>query len=197
MNNRNIAAVAALLICGLSGAAVRAADQPSEQPADPGLWQKHTYSFMFMGFTSTYSCEGLATKLKLLLLAAGARADSRSVPAGCGSGYGQVDKFASANLTFYTLVPAAYAPSTAEGPSVGGVWRPVTVTRLSPRELELGDCELVEQFKRAVLPQFTTRNVVDRTTCVPHQLSGTTVNLNFETFAIPQSPAKVATNPQP
>ena len=30
-----------------------------------------------MGFTSTYSCDGLASKLKLLLIASGARPDAK------------------------------------------------------------------------------------------------------------------------
>ncbi len=52
------------------------ADAPSA--GEPGVWQKHQYSFAFMGFTSTYSCDGLADKLKLLLIAAGARHDVKS-----------------------------------------------------------------------------------------------------------------------
>jgi hypothetical protein len=53
----------------------------------------------------------------------------------------------------------------------------------SPRELGLGDCELVEQFRDKVLPMFTTRDVENRMTCVPNQLSGTVINLKFEVFA--------------
>ena len=110
-------------------------------------------------------------------------------------GSGHVDKFARADLIFYTLVPAADAPATAEGPPVGGTWRTVELSRRSPRELELGDCELVEQFKSDLLPKFTTRNIVDQSTCVPHQLSGTSFNLEFESFAALAPNPKLATNP--
>jgi hypothetical protein len=41
-----------------------------------------------MGFTSTYSCDGLADKIKVLLIAAGARRDSKSRPGACASGFG-------------------------------------------------------------------------------------------------------------
>ena len=51
--------------------AAATADAP---PGGAGIWQKHEYSFVSMGFTSTYSCDGLADKLKRLLLAAGALA---------------------------------------------------------------------------------------------------------------------------
>jgi hypothetical protein len=188
------ATCANLLLCGVLVSSMSAAEESSQAP---GVWQKQEYSFVFMGFTSTYSCDGLAAKLKLLLIAAGARADAKALPGGCASGFGRVDKFARADLTFYTLVPAAGAAhSTAAGPNVGGTWRPVAISRRSPRELELGDCELVEQFRSNVLPKFTTRNLVDQTTCVPHQLSGTSFNLTFESFAALAKNPKLAASPK-
>jgi hypothetical protein len=159
--------------------------------ADPeqGVWQKHEYSFQFLGFTSTYSCEGLAGKLKVLLLAAGARADAKSTSSACTRGYGSPDKFARANLTFYTLAPVGNGDNA--GPPVIGVWRSVILADRSPRELALGDCELVEQFRDKVLPMFATRNIDNRMTCVPNQLSGSLINLKFEVFtALPAAKKK-------
>jgi hypothetical protein len=135
-----------------------------------------------MGFTSTYSCDGLADKIKVLLIAAGARRDSKSRPGACASGFGRPDKFARADLTFYTLAPPADATSS-DGKQVDGTWRSVSFSNRSPRELSTGDCELVEQFRSNVLPMFTTRNIADRTTCIPHQESGSAINLQFESFA--------------
>ena len=146
-----------------------------------GNWQKHEYSFAFLGFTSTYSCDGLADKLKILLIASGARPDVKAQSGACAFGYGQPDNFARANLTFYTLSPGA-ATADPSTPPVDGIWRAVTLARRSPRTLELGDCELVEQFKSNVLPMFDTRNVTSRTTCIPHQESGSVVDLQFEAF---------------
>ena len=176
---------------------------------EPGVWQKHQYSFAFMGFTTTYSCDGLADKLKLLLIAAGARHDVKSQAGACASGFGRPDKFARADLTFYTLTPGAAdaapgeadaapgaAPSAADtatgGKPVDGIWKPVAFADRSPRELSTGDCELVEQFRSNVLPMFTTRNVDSRTTCVPHQNSGSVINLKFESFAAPPRRAHAA-----
>jgi hypothetical protein len=150
----------------------------------PGTWQSHKYTFQFMGFTTTYSCDGLADKLRIVLLAAGARSDVKSVPGACASGFGRPDKFARADLTFFTLAPAD--SSSAAGDGVQGVWRPVALAARQPRQLALGDCELVEQFRQQVLPMFTTRNVVGNTTCIPHQLSGSNIDLKFEAFtAVP------------
>jgi hypothetical protein len=150
-------------------------DAPARQP---GVWQKHQYSFEFLGFTSTYSCDGLADKIKVLLLAAGARRDSKSYPGACANGFGSPDKFA--------LAPSG---TDTSGKPVDGVWRPVVFADRSPRELTTGDCELVEQFRNNVLPMFTTRNAEDHITCVPHQNSGSLISLRFESFtAAPRGP---------
>jgi hypothetical protein len=170
------AAFAAALLLG--GAAL--ADDPAAAAAQPGTWQSHKYTFQFLGFTTTYSCDGLADKLRLLLLAAGARADVKAQPGACASGFGRPDKFARADLTFYTLTPTE-APTDAK--PVNGTWRPVTFANNSPRELGLGDCELIEQFRDRVLPMFNTRNVVSNTACVPYQYSGSTIDLKFDSFA--------------
>jgi len=162
------------------------ADEPSAR--EPGVWQKHEYSFAYLGFTSTYSCDGLADKIRVLLIAAGARQDAKSRPGVCASGFGRPDKFARADLTFYTL-----APSGADAPSgskpVDGVWRHVSFAARKPRELSTGDCELIEQFRNNVLPMFTTRNIDNHTTCIPHQESGSVIDLKFESFAaVPGGP---------
>jgi hypothetical protein len=157
------------------------AGESSANAPEQGVWQKHESSFQFLGFTTTYSCDGLASKLKVLLIAAGARADAKSTSGACTRGYGSPDKFARANLKFYTLAPAGNGENAS--PPVSGVWRSVTIADRSPREVALGDCELVEQFRDKVLPMFTTRNVDSRMTCVPNQLSGSVINLQFEVFA--------------
>lgn len=157
------------------------ASAPAADDATQGVWQKHEYSFNYYGFTSTYSCDGLADKLKVLLLAAGARADAKAAPAACAYGYGRPDSFASAFLTFYTLV----TPGTdaADSPPVEGVWHDVKFTPHSPSQLGVGDCELIEQFRDHVLPMFTVRAVDDKSTCVPHQQSGSGYSLVFQSLA--------------
>ncbi len=178
---------AAGLICALLASSAVCADEAS--PHATGVWQKHEYSFQFMGFTTTYSCDGLADKLKTLLIASGARSDATARAGACASGFGRPDKFARADLTFYTLAPpGAPAPAgagTSDSKPVDGAWIPVAIGPQRPRDLGRGDCELVEQFRSNVLGMFTTRNVEVRTTCVPHQLSGSTIDLKFESFAAP------------
>ena len=176
---RVLRASCTLVICGFGVTAF--AGESSAADPEQGVWQKHEYSFQFLGFTTTYSCDGLATKLKLLLIAAGARADAKSTSGACSRGYGIPDKFARAYLKFYTLVPVGTGDNAS--PPINGAWRAVALADRSPPELRLGDCELVEQFRDKVLPMFTTRNIDNRMTCVPNQLSGSVINLKFEGFA--------------
>lgn len=165
------------LLCGIPWAATVADDVPAK-----GVWQKHEYRFSYFGFTTTYSCDGLADKLKLLLIAAGARMDAKSQPAACTNGFGRPDRFASAYLTFYTLA-AAGADQVNDAGTVNGNWRVVKFMPRTPSQLGLGDCELIEQFRDRLLPMFSTRNIDNKTTCVPHQLSGSDYSLSFDSFA--------------
>ena len=186
----------ALYTCLAAAALADGASDPAPPPGapragapdpahEPGVWQKHQYSFAFLGFTSTYSCDGLADKLKVLLLAAGARGDVKASGGACPGGFGVPDKLARADLTFYTLAPGV-GGSPAD--SADGVWKPVAIAARAPRELGTGDCELVEQFKTTVLPMFTARNIESHTVCVPHQESGSPIDLKFEAFGL--RPAK-------
>jgi len=162
----------------------------SAAPVSAGTWQQHKYSFQFLGFTSTYSCDGLADKLRKLLIAAGA-ADVKAEPGACARGFGRPDKFARADLKFSTLAPlAGSAPGTAK--PVNGTWRPVEFALNSPQDLQRGDCELIEQFKQQVLPMFATRNVVSDTTCIPNQESGSDIDLKFDSFAAVPAPRTAA-----
>jgi hypothetical protein len=182
LSSRFAAGRAALAVL-LAGAVLLPGPSRADDSASaggPGAWQSHKYTFQFLGFTSTYSCDGLADKLRIILRAAGARPDVKSQPGACASGFGRPDRFARADLTFYTLAPAD--PSAAASGAVKGIWRPVTIGARRPPELGIGDCELVEQFRQQLLSMFATRNVVNNTTCIPYQESGSTIDLRFESF---------------
>ena len=50
----------------------------------------------------------------------------------------------------------------------------------------------VEQFRAQLLPMFATRGIQNQTTCIPHQESGSVINLKFESFtaAVAAKPPK-------
>lgn len=183
---------------------------------EEGVWLRHELTFWYHGFTAYYSCESLADKLKLLLKAAGARDDARAIPRGCGFGPYEITRFSSAQLEFYAFVPAALAPPPPAAPPPAapakqlgrdapklkrkdpadpqpgtGVWRTVELDGRKTRGfVDPGDCELVEQFVRQVLPFFTTRNVVNDLRCVPRQVSPWDLRLKFEALGPLPPPEK-------
>ncbi|MGE0387156.1 MAG: hypothetical protein AB7Q97_20730 [Gammaproteobacteria bacterium] len=122
---------------------------------------------LFPGNT-LYACEPLEDKLELLLVAAGARDDAKA----------QVCNRHSATnilLAFSVAVPSEAGPVTEAFPAQ---WTPVTLERrhnlrAGRRRLALdpGDCDLVEQFARQVLPQFPIRDLKARSVCTPGGLS--------------------------
>ncbi len=168
--------------------ALAAADDASA----PGVWQKHEYTLAYDGFTSHYSCDGIADKVKLLLRAAGAR-DDVTVTGSCSNPIGGPSRIAIARATFYTLaVPGADAAPER----VPGAWRAVAFRDGSPDWLEMGDCELVDQFDRELLPFFTTRNRESRMMCVPNTYQLGAISLRFESF-VPLPKPNAASRPMP
>jgi hypothetical protein len=179
-NGRAFRVAALLGVAIWFAGAVRA--ETGDATALAGSWQSHTYTFNFMGFTTTYSCDGLEDKLRRLLMMSGAGPNRHDVKvsAPCVRGVGRPDKLAMADLTFSSLQPV---PSAVGAPV--GVWRHVALAPHQPFEFESGDCELIEEFRDKVLPMFTTRNLVDKISCVPHQDSGSNFSLSFDVFAPP------------
>jgi hypothetical protein len=197
MDSRNRARwlVRVLAFVALAPAIVRADDAPQQVPAE---WRYHEYLLTYTGFTTLYSCDGLEWKLKLLLKAAGAR-DDVSVRATCSDPTGMPGRLVTARLKFSTLaLPGAPAVAGEKGrpdkPPVPTMaeWRSVKFAQRSPRDLEAGDCELVEQFDRELLPYFAVRNRKEHMSCTPHQVSAFGIDLAFEALAAPKAvaPAK-------
>jgi|HubBroStandDraft_6_1064221.scaffolds.fasta_scaffold46716_2 hypothetical protein len=175
IRSRTALSLAALML-GCVAAAAFAADSTTAN-AEGGAWVPHKYTFNFMGFTTTYSCEGLEDKLRLLLQMSGAgptKSDVKVV-APCVNQLGRPDKLAFAYLTFNSLQPP---PDSAPGQ-----WRHVVLSPRHPYQLDYGDCELIEQFRDRVLPMFITRDVKNNVTCIPHQNEGSNFYLSYDVFA--------------
>lgn len=142
-------------------------------------WKRHEIDFAYMGFTTRYSCEGLRDKMRMLLAACGARPDLEVTARACAGSSWQVTEFPRVRMVFYA--PEIPEPGQSGlGEPAAARWMPVTLARRQPRDLELGDCELVEQFRDRILKAFTTRIVEEDINCIPHQLSGSSFRLRFE-----------------
>jgi hypothetical protein len=148
------------------------------------VWRERHIAFVYRGRTARYSCDGLRDKVRAILLDLGARRDLKVVALGCGAERVGLD----AMQPGLDLVFASPALSDNPGKSAhAGDLAPVTahfeeftLTRDAFRNLGVGDCELVEEVARQVLPKLATRQVQQDVTCVPNQLSGNRFRVHGE-----------------
>jgi len=134
-----------------------AADELAGSPV-PAVWKEQRLDFSYMGRTARYSCEGLRDKMRSLLLDLGARRDLKVSLLGCSS----------------PVLPDAAAKPLRPGDlsAVQARYESFTLTSDAFRNYGVGDCELVEEFARQILPKFATKDVKQDITCVPYQASG-------------------------
>lgn len=152
-------------------AAEALAEAPAENaPPAWSVWTPKQLRFVFTGFTSHYSCDGLRDKMRAILLQLGARADLTVQPVPCSGMAGRPTEFPGVTVNMNVPAPWDAQTSNANATPVPAHWQPVVIsTELDPLR-EAGDCELIEQVKARVLPLFSARNVDYHSTCVPHQL---------------------------
>ena len=147
-----------------------AADQSADAQSVAGTWEHHTAHFSYFGITSLYSCSGLESNIRQLLLHLGARKDLTVHAYGCPYGYDTPGRIAVVDLDFYSLSPSADANAANR---VQARWTPVQVSANRPNFIGHGDCELITEMKDILSKNFSLRDLKYRTDCVPHE-----VNLN-------------------
>lgn len=143
----------------------------------PAVWAPKEITFVYAGFTTKYSCDGLRSKIKDALLQLGAQKDLQISSTGCTNLRGGPETFPGVKVRMNVLQPTVGA-STAD--ALPAQWQAVELKTDYGTSSRVGDCELVEQIKREILPLFTTRNVELNSHCVPHQSSPGITSLKAE-----------------
>jgi hypothetical protein len=157
-----LVAVAALLLTSADAGA-----SPAQASAASGVeatWVPREVNFVYVGFTTKYTCQGLQDKVRNILLKLGARDDVKVTSYGCERVAGP-EINPGVRIVMNVLQPAG--PRT--GRSVEARWQMVDV--LADRNLVDAalDCELIVQLDRDVLPLFATRHVDYSAACAAHQ----------------------------
>jgi len=155
---------------------LRAADPVVGSPF-PAVWKEQRLEFSYMGRTARYSCQGLRDKMRSLLLDLGARRDLQVALLGCDESAPLGRGYLGPRLSLIFSSPAL--PSASAKPLhpgdlsvVDARYEPFTLTSDAFRNYGVGDCELVEEFAREILPRLSARNVKQDITCLPYQTSG-------------------------
>jgi hypothetical protein len=150
----------------------------AESAAIPAVWKERKIDFVYFGRTSRYTCDGMRDKLRAILGTMGVRRDINAVAVGCAV-TGELREMREDSPTVYLVFSAPALPDAGAKPAHPGdlapleaQFEPFTIATDAFRNMQPGDCELVEEFVRQILPKLATRNVQSDVTCIPHQLSG-------------------------
>jgi hypothetical protein len=161
----------ALAFLALSIATEALAEAPAENaPPVWAVWTPKELRFVYSGFTSYYSCDGLRDKMRAILLQLGARPDLTVRPLPCSGVAGRPTVFPGVTVNMNVLAPWDPQTANAAATPVPAHWKTVVITTDLDPLREAGDCELIEQVKSRVQPLFNARNVEYHSTCVPKQL---------------------------
>lgn len=153
---------------------------------EPAVWTPKEIQFTYMGFTTHYTCDGLRDTIKEMLLALGARkSDLKVSEQPCAGDPDRPNPFPGVKIKMSVLQPAPATP-TPDNPPVQAQWKAVKLPYRENGIAAAGQCELLEQFNRTILPLFTTRNVDLRASCVPHQLTPLGTKLQAEVLITDQ-----------
>jgi hypothetical protein len=151
--------------------------------SQPAVWTEKELTFVYYGFTTRYSCDGLRDKVRGVLLDLGAEKKGLKVlQLGCSSPSGRPDPFPGVRVKMSVLQPASGAADDKQTP-VAAHWKAVDLKLRDSFTSDSGECELVEQIRHKIVPQFATRNVELKSTCIPHQASAARPTLRLEVLA--------------
>jgi hypothetical protein len=179
---RLIAWVALAMLCW---SVVRAESQ-SDTAVVEAVWKPQRIDFVYRGYSTLYSCSGLQSKLEKILTTVGARGGIELRAYSCD------DQLSTArfqivlaspveatheNLTALTTYDAQdelvarvrgeRLASAEDLPRFQAVWKTISFARSREMRLDPGDCELVEQLRRHILPRMSVQIVSDRVQCSP------------------------------
>jgi hypothetical protein len=186
MSNPGRFLVPAVVACvlGSSAWAAEGAAEGASASGEPqsAVWTDKELTFVYQGFTTRYSCDGLRDKVRGVLLDLGAqKKDLKVMQLGCSSPSGRPDPFPGVRVKMRVLQPADApdAKPTDQAP-VAAHWKPLDLKLRDTFSNDSGECELVEQIRHSIVPLFATRNVDLKTSCIPHQASATRPSLKME-----------------
>ncbi len=171
----------AVSVLWLSAAALAQAPAAPPAPAAPAaaadgspptwaVWTPKELRFIYMGFTAHYSCDGLADKMRKILLQLGARSDMKISAVPCSGPLGTPTEFPGVTVKMNVLTLWDSATASAATTPVPAHWKLVELSTERDPLYQAGDCELVEQVKAHVLPLFRPRHVDYHSNCIPYQL---------------------------
>jgi len=124
-------------------------------------WQSHELTFNFSSFNTWYNCQSFEDRLTDILRQLGAREDVKVRTSGC---YGSRDL---GNMLTSRIT--VHLPMTGQATATGFMagYRTVKLRGDQRTSTGLGDCEMLEQIQRQLLPKLGLQNEGATLHCFP------------------------------
>jgi hypothetical protein len=165
-------------------AGVADAQSAADESVVEAVWKPQQMNFVYRGYSTLYSCRGLQDKLEKILTTVGARGRIELRTYSCDDG------LAIARFQIVLTSPVEATPENVEQltaydsrdelvarvrgeqlasaedlPRFPAVWKTISFARNRQMRLAPGDCELVLQLRRHILPRMAVQIVNDRVRC--------------------------------
>lgn len=202
MAGRWRAIIFASLVIGAANALAAEQTEAAEESAPvQAVWKPQTLTFHFQSFTTFYSCDSLEAKLSQILRQMGADAVVRVRSADCGRGPVKLPRADIQLMSPVEATPEALAElkdSESERELIARIrgnraemaqlaeqfpaqWKRVSIGRgRGALSIEPGDCELLEQVRRKIVPKLAVRVIEADAPCPPNAPSLTRPTLIVE-----------------
>lgn len=167
-----------LLAAGVASA------QPQPDEVVEAVWKPQQMNFVYHGYSTLYSCRSLQDKLQKILSTVGARGGIELRAYSCD------DQLSTARFQIALASPVEATPQNvqelttydaqdelmarvrgerlASGEDLQrfpAVWKTISFARSREMKLAPGDCELVLQLRRHILPRMSVQIVSDQVRC--------------------------------
>lgn len=165
-------------------AGVANAQSPADESVVEAVWKPQRMNFVYRGYSTLYSCRGLQEKLQKILTTVGARGGIELRAYSCN------DELSIARFQIALTSPVEATPENVEqlttydaheelvarvrGERLAtaedlqrfpAVWKTISFARSRDMKLAPGDCELVQQLRRHILPRMAVQIVNDQVRC--------------------------------
>jgi hypothetical protein len=160
------------------------AQSPADDAVVEAVWKPQRVNFVYRGYSTLYSCRSLQDKLEKILRTVGARGHIELRSYSCD------DELAIARFQIALTSPVEATPDNVEQlttydardeliarvrgerlasaedlPRFPAVWKTISFARSREMKLAPGDCELVQQLRRHILPRMAVHIVRDQVRC--------------------------------
>lgn len=133
---------------------------PASAASEPqaAVWTPRQVLFVYHGFSTHFSCDGLRDTMRAILLKLGASPDLSLSETGCGGPTPGV-----------AIKMRVLTPAQGEGSAVVARWKDVNLLAHQNGIEASAQCELLQLVKEKILPLFTVRNLdYEDASCLPH-----------------------------